>query len=139
MKNYLILSNVFVFYPLKKKYFPILSAYLIKESYYKLNSNRITDFYSNINNSTNEKTINEDDYIELRLVGSGISVIFLIYHIKDEKLYALKKLNSIDGEKLKKREINNYTSKINHPFINKFYGITKENHHIVIEYINGKH
>ena len=73
-----------------------MSTYFIKESYYKSNTNRITNFYSNKDKSTCERMINEEDYIELWLIGGGYaSNVWLIYHIEDEKFYAIKKRNSI--------------------------------------------
>lgn len=45
-------------------------------------------------------------------------------------------ISNIEFEKLRKREIFNYLS-INHPFMPKFDGTTKESDSLIIKYIKG--
>ena len=63
----------------------------------------------------------------------------LIYHFEKEELFVLKQplINDKENPNLLDREFDNY-SKINHPYLPQFYGKTRENNYLVIEYINGK-
>ncbi|KAK8883485.1 hypothetical protein M9Y10_042577 [Tritrichomonas musculus] len=114
-----------------------ISGYLIKESYTKLNKNRLIDF-NNKNENNHEESAKWDisNFIELRNIEN--SFCSLVYHIEKEELFAIKKANPNDNESqlLNSREIENYT-KIKHPFIANFYGTVKDTNHLIIEYING--
>ena len=125
------------------KIVPCISAYLIKKSYFKLNKNRIKQFILDVKNKTNsiEFDIDENEYVELRDMAGGTFMCTLIYHIKNEELYVIKKQHiiDIDAPRWIDREKTNYT-KIKHPFMPKYYGQVKNKNknYIVIEYINGK-
>lgn len=127
---------------------PCISAYLIKKSYLERKKYRIEEFIHDaenkiINNFKEDSQIeemSEDDYVELRTVGTGsISQCILVYHITRGELYAVKKPYGTDSEipKLTDREIDNYMS-LRHTFLPKFYGRVKNTNYIVIEYINGQ-
>ncbi|KAK8841799.1 hypothetical protein M9Y10_026748 [Tritrichomonas musculus] len=93
----------------------------------------------NTNDDSSIKIFTENDYIELRNCGSSsISSENLIFHIEKEELLIIKKKDIYDREYniLKEREYINYT-KIKHPFIPNFYGITSKYEFLVIEFING--
>ena len=114
---------------------PCISGFLIKQSYEKLTKNRFQ--YFNSNNSISEE-LNEDEYIELRIIGFGaVFKAILLYNFEKEELFCYKTANTFDNEtpKLLKRELDNY-SIINHPFLPKFYGTI--NKYPVIEFINGQ-
>ncbi|KAK8838101.1 hypothetical protein M9Y10_036053 [Tritrichomonas musculus] len=87
--------------------------------------------------------LRKDEYIELKQLGNGSSSwVYLIYHIKHEKIYALKffcSSDTSDNEKLYKRELYNYNN-LNHPFIPRFFGTLQEGTDkcLVIEYIEGE-
>lgn len=120
---------------------PYISGYLIKHSYLKLNKmDRFSEFKSNINiNTEYPKDWNEDDYFELREIGTGsIFIVHLIYEIERGELFALKKphIFSEETDKLYKREVDNYKN-IKHPLIPKFYGTIKSKRYLFIEFING--
>lgn len=86
------------------------------------------------------KSMDDDEYIEIRLVGIGsIFKATLIYHIEREELLIIKTPNTNDSEipKLIKRELENYLQ-IKSPFIPRLYGTIKDKHYIVIEFINGR-
>ncbi|KAK8867178.1 hypothetical protein M9Y10_010154 [Tritrichomonas musculus] len=115
----------------------IIAGFLIKQSYYKVNKNRIKDSTLKQHNLS---YINENDYIELRTIGTGSSsAVSLAYHIEKEELIAIKRPYILDpeNEKLHKRELLNY-SKMNHPFVPKLYGETVNEKYLVVEYINGR-
>ena len=112
-------------------------GFLIKQSYYKVNKNRIKDSTLKQHNLS---YINENDYIELRTIEAGsFSMVSLAYHIEKEELIAIKRPTMLDpeNEKLHKRELLNY-SKMNHPFVPKLYGETVNGKYLVVEYINGR-
>lgn len=78
-----------------------ISSYLIEESYNILNQEQIIDFskcFTNQNQkeNENEKEINiekwnDEEYIDLKIIGSGSSSsVKLVYQIEDKKLYAIK-------------------------------------------------
>ena len=117
-----------------------ISGYLIKASYLKCNYDRITSFYHTNSPETGTiKFFDKDEYIEIREIGKGGSFqINLIYFIEDEKLLVIKQPYGSNTEfpKLLSRETQNYKT-IKHPFLPKFYGLTKKDEYIVIEYING--
>ena len=115
-----------------------IAAFLIKQSFHKLNKNRISNYESN---SNIREPINQNEYIELDYNSCGSSfTACLIYHIIKEELLIIKKpcLNPNEKQKLVRREIDNY-SKICHPFLPKFYGVCSTNpDFFVIEYIYGQ-
>lgn len=128
---------------------PTISCYLIHTSHLKTRKHRISQFISDSEKEITEnhkkevEHIKEDDYIELRIIGTGSSSrCALIYHIKKGELYVIKQTfrNNIESPKLINRETNNY-SKIRFPFLPKFYGIACNQNRIngiVIEFINGQ-
>ena len=143
-KNQLaIFSNIKIatIFEIWKNIIPCISGYLIKQSYSKLNNNRINSYLENlISNSPNKNEIDKDEYIELRRLGMGSSFMtFLVYYIKHEELFVVKKPLNLNDEipKLSERELNNYLH-INHPFLPKFIGTIKGTKFIMIEFINGQ-
>ena len=113
-----------------------ISAYLIKKCYLKLSKNRNVFLFD----CQSTEIINDEDYFELRDVARGsLFQTILIYHIKKEELMLLKKPFVVNKESLNliKRETQNY-QKNNIPFMPIFYGTTKNNNFIVIEYIRGE-
>ena len=116
---------------------PCISSYLIKKSYILKSKYRIEQFINE--RDLTEEIIRENDYIELRIVGSGSSfTCFLIYLIKQGRLCVIKKPHQRgDILKLIEREKNNYRM-ISHPFLSRFYGITEDEKFIVVEFINGE-
>ncbi|KAK8836320.1 hypothetical protein M9Y10_039655 [Tritrichomonas musculus] len=92
----------------------------------------------------NPKTfkLHKSDYIKLKSLGSGSSSrVYLIYHIEQEKIYALKVFynHNDESEKLYERELYNYNH-LSHPFFPRFYGTLQEGGYkcLVIEYIEGE-
>ena len=79
---------------------PCISGYLIKEIYEKTKINRLDNFInfekqkeiSSVNFPSDKiPIIKEDEFIELRDIGTGYGfIVILIYHIEREELYALK-------------------------------------------------
>lgn len=64
---------------------------MIKRSYFKINNDRIQSFNDFISNRFSFENLDEEDYIELRNLGSGSSFnVQLIYHIERGELFALK-------------------------------------------------
>ena len=115
-----------------------ISGYLIKQSYAKLNKNRINAFYSNENNSKEIDQIKEEEYFEIRKINSGSSChAILIYHIEKEEILVIKQYYSNDLEKLLNREKENYNV-IKHEYLPKFYGTTEVDNFVVIEFIDGQ-
>ena len=85
--------------------FALISAYLIKQSYFKLSNDRFVDFFAHQNEKPKE--FNQNEFIELRTIGFGsIFAISLMFDIEQERIFAIKKPNIIDFEipKLTKRE-----------------------------------
>ena len=72
---------------------------MIRESYFKLKEKRFK-----INESDVEK-LNEDDFVELRTLGSDTSQVSLYYRINKGELFAVKK--NILNIKLLNREFKN--------------------------------
>ncbi|KAK8895450.1 hypothetical protein M9Y10_023914 [Tritrichomonas musculus] len=106
---------------------PSVSGYLIQKSYLKRSTNRIEKYILNLTNNTTPKDIAEDEYVELREVGTGsIFKCVLIICIAQCELYVIKKPNIEDPdiERLVKREAFNY-SRLLHPFLPKYYGRVK--------------
>ncbi|KAK8892400.1 hypothetical protein M9Y10_029626 [Tritrichomonas musculus] len=119
---------------------PCILNYLLIKSYIGCKKYRIQNFIYDLENDSKLETINQNEYIELRIIGKGsISQSVLIYHIKRGELYALKKAYSKDFEipKLVQREVSNY-KKIKHPFLPKFYGTVQDKGYIITEYIKGE-
>ncbi|KAK8881042.1 hypothetical protein M9Y10_003769 [Tritrichomonas musculus] len=118
-----------------------IALYLFAESYIKSNKNRIKTFISNRKVSNSLKTMKKDDFIQLKCVGKG-STFFanLCYHIDLEELFVIKcpldRFN-IKNNELMNREINNYQSIINHPFLPLLGGVIQDLNFPVIEFING--
>lgn len=115
---------------------PCSSSYLIKKSYFQLNKERIQNYIQNIEKPPEKMTMKDEDYVELRDIGIGSS---LIYHILQGKLFVIKKPNGDTSEhkKLIKRERDNY-QKFIHPFLPTFYGTIEDKNCIVIEFIKGQ-
>ncbi|KAK8839704.1 hypothetical protein M9Y10_031408 [Tritrichomonas musculus] len=114
-------------------------GYLIKKSYLKLNQNRIEKFNSERDDQKEPEIFEKEEFVELRTVGNGsFALCKLVYHIKRQELFVVKKpnTNDVENDKLLKREIENY-KKIKHPFLPKFYGTVKDKNYLVIEFING--
>lgn len=112
-----------------------ITGYLICQGYSKLKQKRI-----NFDQNLKYEKLTENDFIVLRLLGSGSSSnTELIYAIEKGELFALKKPtgNIEENSKLIEREYDNYM-KINHPFLPHFYGKTQINNYLIIEYINGE-
>ena len=124
--------------------FPCISGYLIKKSYQTLIKYRIREFIFDQEKllKTREAIdgeIDEDELIELRNVGAGISFCCtLAYHIKIGKLLVIKKqFENEEFPKLIESEKDNYTN-MKYPFLPRFYGRVKNKNYIAIEFINGK-
>lgn len=114
-----------------------ISKYLIIISYSKcfFNRSKIDDFhYKPIE-------IKEEDFVSLKTIGTGsICDVYLIYYIKEQKLYVNKKIKNQSDKYLMDREYNNYL-KVNHPLIPKLIGTVHylfQEYSIVIEYIYGQ-
>lgn len=137
--NYFSLKN-----PKLKKFWNVIKrpiiGFLIKKSYINSYFDRIRN-YEQLFNSNNEKIeINQENYINLRLLGNGSSSsVDLIYHIEKEKVFALKIFyNENETEKLFDRENKNYL-KVHHPLIARYYGSSKTGSFksIALEYVVG--
>lgn len=116
-----------------------ISGYLIKQSYSKLNKNRLDDTFWFLNKDNRMKIWEENEFICLRTLGLGSSFIAnLIYHIKEEEIFVLKKprIKTDENQKLIERELENY-SVLYHPFLPKIYGKINQLNYVVIEFING--
>ena len=71
-----------------------ISGYLIQQSYCDLNYVRIEDFYTTSKKEIIPIKMNENELIELRMIGIGSSFqTVLYYHVYDERLYVIKKPN----------------------------------------------
>ena len=118
---------------------PCISGYLIQKSYLKDTIPRIEQFIHKIDKPSTQD-ISDEEYIELRVLGSGSTfTCSLNYLISEGKLFVIKRANGCslnEKEKLIKRELLNY-SMISHPFIPEFYGRIKDKEGHRIEYING--
>ena len=122
-------------------------GYLIRASYSKLNKaqfetmNNFLKFDEKLEEEKekSDQKFYEDDFIDLRSIGSSLtSKVFLMYEISKGEIYAIKKPigNDTESSKLNLREHNNY-SKINHPFLPKYYGQIRNNDFLIIQFING--
>lgn len=112
---------------------PSLKIYAYKNNIKKYNPRQ------NNNNNNANNVFNEDEYINLGLIGCrSSSYCHLIYHIKKEE-FLVNKMFIDNSPKLLVRELKNYLI-LNHPLIPQFYGISDKKRHqsIFIEYINGK-
>lgn len=121
---------------------PCISGYLIKQSYSKLNNDRLNKKCQKTIEKFDENMIKDDNFINLRTVGIGsIFKTELMIDIVHERLFLFKiphyEIDEIT--KLIQREIKNY-SKISHPFVPEFYGtiLNNKRYNIIIEYINGQ-
>ena len=97
-----------------------ISAYLIQKSYSMSTINRITNssFLFKLNSKENE--VDPNDFVQLPVFGHGSSQVKLIYHIKNQKLYAMKTF--LDNH-LFDREHENYLN-VHHPFLLQYFGWT---------------
>ena len=122
------------------KIVPIICGYLIKKSYFNSSVDRIKNYKIFID-STEEFDLTEKEFISIRTLDtSSTSSVELIYHIKKEKLFVLKKSTNRDFNlKLFEREHHNYLN-LHHPFLLKCYGIVKNDSFcgIILEFIEGK-
>ncbi len=117
-----------------------ISGYLIKKSYLKSNYDRIENYKEIINFESNDLYIEENEYIKLRIIGTGSSsYVYLIYHIEREELFAMKTYFQDERLKLYTREKANYEH-LHHPFFPRLFGHTlmDQKESLIIEYINGK-
>lgn len=116
---------------------PCISAYLITKS--RSNSLiKINYFIENFEKTKDIKNYEYNEFIPLRIIGisSSSSKTELCYHIKNEKIVAIKTyVNEIT--KLEQREINNYKF-LNYPLIPTFYGQINRRNSIVIDFIEGQ-
>ena len=113
---------------------PSFSAHFIQKSYQKLEQNKISETKIEI------KELNEDEYIELRLLGKTYtSSAKLIYHIELEQLFVLKSYYDSECKKLYERELKNY-ERICHPSLPRLYGKIEKGRdlYLIIEYIRGQ-
>lgn len=111
-------------------------SFIVKKSYCKLNNDHNRNFKENEKEDNLEITLNNHNYIKIKHLGTGSSLVDLIYHIEHEQLLALKRCQ--EETFLIEREKRNYKM-IDHPFITKYYGageIGKDNF-LLVEYING--
>ena len=114
-----------------------VSGYLIKRGYQKSMKNRLNE---KIKKDSFIKNLKDDDFINLRNVGSGsIGIVNLYFYIEMQELFVAKIFSPINKKtKLHSRELSNY-SQIDHLFLPKFYGIlNNKNKCLIIEYINGQ-
>ncbi|KAK8883501.1 hypothetical protein M9Y10_042593 [Tritrichomonas musculus] len=97
-----------------------ISAYLIQKSYCISKINRIANssFLFKLNSKENE--VDPNDFVQLPVFGHGSSQVKLIYHIKNQKLYAMKTF--LDNH-LFDREHENYLN-VHHPFLLQYFGWT---------------
>ncbi|KAK8841493.1 hypothetical protein M9Y10_027112 [Tritrichomonas musculus] len=115
-----------------------ISCYLIKQSYQKANFDRMKYFNKNFLHPVFQ--MKKDEYVEIRNIGIGSSsFVNLIYHIEEERFFALKrpKKYEINAPNLIEREKKNYP-KFNSPFFPIFYGTIEKENSIIIEFINGE-
>ena len=114
-----------------------ISGYLIKKSYLRSRIDRISNCKKILKSDIQEIKIDRNDFITLDLLGKGNSEVKLIYHTKEQKLYAIKQIDNSE-KKLFIREYQNYL-KIHHPFLCKFIGLSTFDSfgHLVFEYIDG--
>ena len=97
-------------------------------------------FIEYIEESPAPEIINNNEFIEIRNIGKGsLFTCVLIYHIKRESLYVIKKpyVQDIEISKLIERETSNYHRML-HPLIPRYYGTIKDQKYIVIEFIDGQ-
>lgn len=119
----------------------VISAYLIKKAYINSRFERkfLLDETKNIDCEV-MPSINEKDMITLRTLGDGsLSFVYLVYHIKKEKIFSLKVFsNESYNQRTFQRECTNYLN-IHHPLFPIFYGSGKYRaaNCIVYEYIEG--
>lgn len=114
---------------------PCITGYLIKKAYFKTKKDR----FLNQNQDPDKITINENDFVVLRNIGSGsFSLVRLVYHLGRDELMAIKTPNGFDKniQKRFKRERENYL-KLNHPLLPKFYNSPEGENYLVLEFING--
>lgn len=123
-----------------RKVCPYISTYFIKQSYLKLNKDRISSFLTNQCQQKTQKILSEDEYFVLKedIDKGTVFSISIVYWIENEELLALKKPYSNDDvSRLFTREVENY-KRLNHPFIPKFYGSIQNKKILFIELIKGK-
>ena len=125
-----------------------ITRYLIQDSYNQLNKEQNVDFSKDfVIKPPEEKKMkiekwDDDDYIELKIIGSGSSsIVKLMFQIETKKLYAIKMQSNVTYEKedYYTREYKNYLQ-INYPLLPKFYGMYENNdkYYLKIQYINGQ-
>ena len=119
---------------------PCITSYLIKSALINSFCNRYNIAQRLYNYKTPNIHLEENEYIKISFLQNGSSgSTFLIYLLEHKSLCVLKVLHPNINPELLKREINNY-SKINHPFIPRYFGTANYSGEeaIIIEYIHGK-
>lgn len=126
--NFDIDSNEF--WPIIKK---IMLIHIFSKGYAKTFKNRIDEYLQNAQ-TPNYTTFKEIDSSEIVLIDSTIQ---LAYYIQTQNLVFLKTIKKND--KIQQREIDSI-SKISHPIIPRFFGITNNEGRksFVVEYVNGE-
>ena len=114
-----------------------ITGFLILQGFAKLNKNQTFSYI--LRNETYEpKKFDENDYIELDLIGTGSSnIVRLIFLIETQDLCVIKKLNPYSRYELHERELNNYKKLFQIPWIPKLYGTDYKNECLIIQYIKG--
>ena len=122
----------------RKVIYKVISGYLIQKSYSLNNFKRTLNHHKKWTNYSEKEIHDSNDYILLNTMYIGISVIDLMYSIRDERL-VISKYSTTNQTNLIERERNNYLS-IQHPFIPRYIGYlkVKNENHLLIEYIHGK-
>lgn len=138
-RNRNINNEIFIFW--LKIISPSISGLLIQKAHYKSNINRIYVSKNIYQKNFKGIEIKSDEYIKLLILHQGsCSIINLIYYIKTEEIFSMKKLfDPIENANLFDREYENYL-KLRHPFIAHFYGTAQIRDHkgLLIEYVDGK-
>lgn len=128
-----------------EKSFQCYFKYLIMKSYTRQKIDRVFKT-SKIVTNTKDNEIKDNEYISIKSINkTASSSIDLIYHVKLEELFVLKKYDiNLNNKKeelgqlsLLEREKENYI-KFSHPFIPDFIGTIQSQNAIIIKYIKGE-
>ena len=112
-----------------------ISSYLLIKSHQESKIDRLKNCSELLEKPAETVQFEREDIVEIKVIGyGGSSIVYLIYHFKKEKLFALKKFIS-SNSKLIEREMKNY-SYLYHPFLLRFF-CKMENDSLVFEYIEG--